>query len=281
MDQIVDADKGLGTTYERWALNRMLGRLWETYQFQSVFEGPGDGVAGISGINSLILAKNNIPVTIMLENEQKVSMAKKVWELYAPNSGAIFKSGQIGPGIPFSDSSFELVWNFNVINRNPKAEIIANEMCRISSKFVLICVPNRHNYSFGLQRLQYRVGKREWDRGEKNLLEAKPWVRLLQKNGLQIREIFYVHCPWWPDIINPDQFILDFFPFLKSLAQKAKPENRRHWPFDHLPYYDPEKNKDLFKEMENLAWFENTRMIWLQRLFAHHVCILAEKRDRS
>ena len=33
--------------------------------------------------------------------------------------------------------------------------------------------------------------------------------------------------------------------------------------------------------MENLAWFENTRMIWLQKLFAHHVCILAEKRERS
>ena len=281
MDQIVDADKGLGTTYERWALNRMLVRLLETYKFQSVFEGPGDGVAGISGINSLILGKKDISVTIMLESEQKEDMAKKVWGIYAPNSGVFFIPEKIDPTLPFPESSFDLVWNFNVINRYIKAEIMVNEMCRISRKFVLLCVPNRYNYSFGLQRLQYRVGKREWDRGEKHLLEAKPWVNLLQKNSLQIREIFYVHCPWWPDIINPDQFILDFFPFLKSMAKKAKSENRRYWHCTNLPYYDPVKNESLFKEMENLAWFENTRITWLQKLFAHHVCILAEKRSHS
>ena len=278
MDQIVDADKGLGTTYERWALNQMLVRLLKTYKIQSAFEGPGDGVAGISGINSLILGKNDIPVTIMLENKQKENLAKKVWEIYAPNSGFTFITGQGNPVFPFSESSFDLVWNFNVLNRLPKAENWVNEMCRVSRQFILICVPNRFNYSFGIQRLQYRAGKREWDRGEKHLLEPSPWIKLLQKNNLQVREIFYVHCPWWPDIVNPDQFVLDFFPFLKSLAKKAKPENRRYWHYTRLPYYDSIEYKDLFKEMENLAWFENTRISWLQRLFAHHVCILAEKK---
>ena len=221
MDQIVDADKGLGTTYERWALNRMLSRLWETYQFQSVFEGPGDGVAGISGINSLVLGKKDVPVTIMLENEQKSSMAKKVWEIHAPKSGVTFKSEQIDSSLPFPESSFELVWNFNVINRYPEAEIMTNEMCRISSKFVLICVPNRYNYSFGLQRLQYRVGKRKWDRGEKNLLEAKPWVKLLQKNDLKIRK-FLCSLSLVAGYYQPRPVYSGFFPLLKISGKKSK-----------------------------------------------------------
>jgi hypothetical protein len=73
VDDVVRADTGLGTAYERWALNRLLGRFHSRYQFHNLLEAPGDGMTGISGLNSLVLGLKGVEVSLLLPGERKKS----------------------------------------------------------------------------------------------------------------------------------------------------------------------------------------------------------------
>ena len=79
--QITLADTGLGTTYERWALNRVLQHIQQVCQSQSVLEGPGDGMTGIAGINSMVLGRQGIPVTLHLMDSAQAAYAESVWKI--------------------------------------------------------------------------------------------------------------------------------------------------------------------------------------------------------
>jgi hypothetical protein len=268
------ADTGLGTTYERWALNRVLQHIQQVCQIQSLLEGPGDGMTGIAGINSIILGRQGIHITLHLLDPSQAAYAERVWKIHAPQASLKIVTD---PNIYFPDQSYDLVWNFNILPRAPDPGILLAEMARISRRYVFFCVPNADNYSFWLHRLHHRVAKQRWDHGDISWMRPAPWLEVLPDNGLRLCETFYLDCPWWPDIVNPGQLIADFLPFLKFAARKAAPENRLKWEPETLPYYDQERYPEMYQKMQHLAFFENSRLPLLKRLFGHHFGILAEK----
>ncbi len=268
------ADTGLGTTYERWALNRVLQRIQQAYQIQSVLEGPGDGMTGIAGINSIILGRQGIPVTLHLLDASEAAYAESVWNIHAPQAPLEIVTG---PDIRFPDRSYDLVWNFNVLTCAPDPGVLLAEMTRISRRYVFFCVLNAGNYSFWLHRLHHKVAKQPWDHGDVALMRPAPWRALLADKNLRLCEAFYLDCPWWPDIVDPAQLLVDFLPFLKRAPQKAKPENRMKWEPETLPYFDPVRYPEIHHKMQRLAFFENSRFPLLKRLFGHHFGVLAEK----
>jgi SAM-dependent methyltransferase len=273
-EPITPADTGLGTTYERWALNRVLLRLQQAYQIHSVLEGPGDGMTGIAGINSLVLGRQGLPVTLHLLDTSQAAYAKSVWHLHAPQASLEIVTGS---DVRFPDRSFDLVWNFNVLTRAPDPAALLAEMARVSRRYVFFCVLNAGNYSFWLHRLHHRVAGQPWDHGDVALMRPAQWRAALAEKNLRLREVFYLDCPWWPDIVDPAQLLVDFFPFLKRAPQQAKPENRMKWEPETLPYYDPERFPAVHRQMARLAFFEDSPLMWLKRLFGHHLAILVEK----
>jgi SAM-dependent methyltransferase len=277
VEEVVHADTGLGTTYERWALNRFLLRLHDQYHFQSVLEAPGDGMTGISGINSLILGLHGAAVTTMLPYREKAEFARKVWAYHAPSANYEVREDYVEYWLPFDDDQFDLVWNFNVMVGQDNPQELLEEMKRVSRRHVLVCIPNRSNYAFWLHRLHHRVSKEPWDHGKITLMQPQPWRRMFTELDMNVEEICWLDCPLWPDIIDPAQMIKDFFPFLKNLAERASYKNRFSWNYDELPYYKPLEFYDIHQRMAKLAYFENSRLPWLKKKFAHHVCILAGK----
>jgi len=141
----------------------------------------------------------------------------------------------------------------------------------------LLFVPNRRNYGFWLHRLHHWVAGEAWDHGPVELLTPKPWQGLLEDRGLKVHEPMWVDIPWWPDIVDISQMMVDFFPFLKFLAPKARPENRYCWDVEDLPYYDPSRYSQVHERMEQLSFIENSHLPLIKKLFAHHVGILGEK----
>jgi hypothetical protein len=274
---VVQADTGMGTTYERWALNRLLVRLHHQLGFRNALEAPEDGMTGISGINSLILGLRKVEITLLLSDPDRAGFARKVWGHHAPGSGVKILNGWDENRLPFVNGQFEFVWNFNVMTRLADPLSLLNEMCRVSSRYIFICVPNRYNYAFWLHRLHHRVAKEPWDHGRVDRMEPAPWQKIFSDLGLQIQDIHWLDCPWWPDIVNPSQLIKDFFPFLKNLAARTRPESRYCWFYNELPYYQPVLHPEVHQRMARLAFFENTPVVPLKRLFAHHVAILARK----
>jgi hypothetical protein len=273
------ADIGLGTTYERWALNRFLLRLHNQYHFESVLETPRDGMTGISGINSLILGMQNVPVTLLLDNKEKARFARLVWKYYNPSAKFHALDGCNGVWLPFEDNEFDFVWNFNVMTVQADCREILEEMKRVSKRFIMVCVPNRSNYAFPLHRLHHRVSGDPWDHGKIELMDPQPWQKMFNQMNMKVVEVSWLDCPWWPDIIDPEKMIKDFFPFLKRLAKRARSENRYYWYYDELPYYNPLEFSEIHQRMAKLAYFENSRIPWLKKRFAHHVCVLACKED--
>ncbi len=268
------ADTGLGTTYERWALNRALQRIQQTYHIQSVLEGPGDGMTGIAGINSIVLGRQGIHVTLYLINSSQAAYAERVWKIHAPQASFEIMTD---PNARFPDQSYDLVWNFNILPRASDPSMLLAEMVRASRRYVFFCVPNAGNYSFWLHRLHHRVARQPWDHGDIRWMRPAPWLAMLPDKGLRLCEFLYLDCPWWPDIVNPAELLMDFFPFLKQAPQKAAPENRMKWEPEALPYYDPERYPEIHHKMQRLAFFENSPFRLLKRLFGHHFGILAEK----
>jgi hypothetical protein len=273
-------DCGLGTTYERWALNRFLENRFKKAHFHSVLEGPDDGMTGIYGLNSLMLGRMGMEVTLAFRDPAKAEFAKSTWQHYvSPEQLPTLQILNENQDLSDLDRKFDLVWNFNVVNRLPDPEACLQQMCNLSKDLVLIFVPNARNYSFFLHRLQHKVNKKPWDHGSPEWLEAKPYRRILSDMGLDVIDEVWVDCPWWPDIVDLGELIADFFPFLKRLAKRAKPENRLLWQANALPYYDSIKYKKIHQQMNRLAFFERSPFSWLNKTFAHHIGILAKKRS--
>lgn len=275
-NQITTQDKGLGTTYERWALNRFLLTVFKDKEIKTVFEGPGDGMTGIAGINSLILAMNVMQVTLILPKSDQAHFANQVWSHYLSGKEVTWKIIQ-SDFLTLEREKFDLVWNFNVMTQQDNPANLLEKMCCLSHRYVLIFVPNRQNYSFPLHRLHHKVAKQPWDHGDIALMHPEIWRNMFAQLKFHCFEPVWVDCPWWPDIVDIGQLVEDFFPFLKGIAQRAKPSNRYAWDANNLPYYETEQVSEINRRMTGLAYFENSRITWVKKIFAHHVGILARR----
>jgi hypothetical protein len=279
-NEVVKSDVGLGTTFERCVLNQYLLRLYEEKEIRTLLEGPDDGIAGIVGINSLILGIQGTDVTLVLPDEMCANFAKFVWSIYAPKNQPDFIIST-NSDLPIHERQFDLVWNFNVMTRMADTQTMLSQMRGLSKKYILFFVPNSSNYSFFLHRLHHKVTKQEWDHGTIGLMRPESWQDMLNNLGLNICETVWLDCPWWPDIVDFGQLISDFFPFLKRLAIHARPDNRYQWTADELPYYDIARYPEVHQTIARLSYFENSNLPWLKKRFAHHVGILAEKIQSS
>lgn len=274
--EIACHDTGLGTTYERYALNKLLIRLARELDIHTVLEGPFDGMTGIGGLNSLVLARHGAQVCVVLPNQEMAEQAEGAWEAAGCRSRGTFVVSS-KPVLQFPDDSFDLVWNFNVISRLENLTEVLDEMLRVSRRYILVFVPNRRNYGFWLHRLHHRVSGEPWDHGPVELLAPGPWQHILKERGLKVHEPMWVDVPWWPDIVDIGQMMADFFPFMKPLAARARPENRYCWDVGNLPYFDPSRYPEIHARLERLSFIENSRLSVVKKLFAHHVGILGEK----
>ncbi|MBC7249492.1 MAG: class I SAM-dependent methyltransferase [Anaerolineae bacterium] len=277
-EDVVYCDTGLGTTYERFALNKLLSHISKERQIKSVLEGPHDGMTGIAGLNSIVLALTGARVTVVLESQQHVDLAMKAWRAVGDGLRVNFVVSARGR-LDFPAGSFDLVWNFNVLPRLPNAGAMIQTMTEISRRYVLIFVPNRANYGFWLHRWQHRVAKEPWEHGDIGLMDGEALARAMRAQGLRVLNTWLVDVPWWPDIADPGKLLTDFFPFLKPVADGARPERRYRWDVHHLPYFDEESYPDVHTRMRRLGFIERSRWMPLKRLFAHHVGVLAEKPD--
>ncbi len=275
-EDIARFDTGLGTVYERFALNSLLCQIAAEREIKSVLEGPHDGMTGIAGLNSIVLALGGAQVTVVLESQQHVDLAMQAWQAVRGDSRASFVVSASG-SLDFPADSFDLVWNFNVLPRSPDVAVTIRAMAAVTRRYVLAFVPNRANYSFGFHRWQHRVAKEPWDHGDVALMDGQALERVMTAQGLRVLDTWLVDVPWWPDIADPGKLLTDFFPFLQPVANEARPERRYKWDVRHLPYFDEKAYPEVHARMKRLGFIERSRWMPIKRLFAHHVGVLAEK----
>ena len=76
---MTDYNEGLGLVYERFVLNDLLARLCRRYNVANVLEAPIYGMAGVSGINSVALARSGCEVTLVDSDAGRLADIERVW----------------------------------------------------------------------------------------------------------------------------------------------------------------------------------------------------------
>jgi hypothetical protein len=267
-------DIGLGTTYERFALNAWLMQSMGEYPLRTVLEGPGDGMAGILGLNSLVFGRQRIRVVVVLEDMMAIDLARKGWRSQHCLDCVQFLCSP-GGRIPIAADQFDLVWNFNRLPfYDPRALVV--EMVRLSRRYVALVVPNRRNYGFPARRLYHRRTRLPWPHGNTAVMDPGTVRGLLEEAGLRVLEVRWLDVPWWPDILDPTEWFSAMVPGARRLLSHDQRDRYCRGPED-LPYFDPLAYADLHQRMHRLGWLERVLPALLQVPFAHHFAVLAVK----
>jgi hypothetical protein len=197
-------DEGLGSSYERIVLNNKLESICKHFNISSVLETPSFGFTGLSGINSIALAKNGKNITIVDNDEKRIELISKTWKkLSLPVK--IEYSNKFS-SLPFINNSFDLSWNFSALWFVDDLSIFLKELTRVTSQVILLSVPNRSGIGYISQKI---LGYKELKKylKEENIL-PKNIKKEMKNNGWLLIDSNYIDCPPWPDIGMPKEKFL-------------------------------------------------------------------------
>ncbi len=256
-----DRNEGLGSSYERVVLNLKLDEIRKSYHITSALEVPLFGFTGLSGINSMWLAKHHVSVHVIDNDQERLELIKQVWN--EVHLAADFLYQKQFEQLPFADKTIDFAWNFSAMWFLEDMETFLKELTRVISKVIMICVPNRNGCGYLIQKCISGAEVKKFLREEfiipHNIIEA------LQRLGWTLREQNYIDCPPWPDIAMPKEDFLKIFK-LGFLA----PQDTSEIPFYSIMDFYSGKDNKFDQKMLRYGWFENIAPKFLKFFWAHH-----------
>lgn len=256
-----DPYEGLGTTYERFILHRHLERIRTQYGVKTVLDVPSFGMTGISGINSMWLARQGASVTVVDHNEERASLIRRVWQKTGLEVSIVCQSPDYRR-LPFEDKTFDMSWNFASLWFVQDLRRFLSELTRTTRKVILICIPNTSGFGHLIRRV---LNRQEFahlrlenfaSRRIKKIMSSLDWVVIEQ--GL-------FDVPPWPDIAMKKEELLKMWR-LEWVSRLFTKENTEEESI--LDYFSGKKN-DMEKHMMRYGFLENSPTL-VKRFWAHH-----------
>ena len=151
---LTDYNEGLGLVYERFVLNDFLERLRRQYGINSVLEAPLYGMAGVSGINDVILARNGVSVTMVDDTPERVEGVQRIWrdDLRLPAEILCIDPGAWG-NLPLASKSFDLTWEWAGLWYIADPAGLLRELVRTSRNLVFVAMPNNIQVGYWMRKL--------------------------------------------------------------------------------------------------------------------------------
>ena len=268
---LTDYNEGLGLVYERCVLNDFLLRLKGHYGFYKVLEAPLFGMAGVSGINSVALARARCPVTLADDNAERIAGIERIWsELALP---AVFTSVQDWSRLPYPDRSFDFVWNWAALWRLGDPAAFLPEMVRCANHLVFVAVPNPAQV--GYQVRKHIVEPEFVKEVDERWTDIGMIRRQLQLLGVEILGQGVLDVPPWPDTVMPANELLH-----RLGIRSRKLEGRftgEGWRWSTMDYYLG-RQPDLYDRVMKYAWLEHLPLPWrAKQIWAHHRWLLGRR----
>ncbi|MCK4956995.1 MAG: methyltransferase domain-containing protein [Candidatus Cloacimonetes bacterium] len=260
-------DEGLGSSYERVVINQKLLQLCQKFNVSNLLESPSFGFTGISGINSFAAAQSGISVTLTDHDQTRINLVENIWDNLDTKINANLVSDYAN--LPFEDNQFDLSWNFSAMWFTKDLSAALSELCRVSRKAVLICVPNRSGLGYLSQKFLEKEDLNKYLK-EANIIPQNI-ITEMDKLGWKLVEHNFMDCPWWPDIGMPKAKFLSNFGLRWLLKEK------KHQPISIVDYYkgnDPEFSQKMLKHY----WFEKYVPNFFKTIWSHHKYYLFEKK---
>mgnify|MGYP001039902834 FL=1 len=276
-----DYNEGLGLVYERFVLNDFLSDLQARYAVASVLEAPLFGMAGVSGINSVALAKAGAAVTLVDDHAERLAAVQRIWDELG--LAARFVHHLDWERLPFPDGAFDLAWNWAALwhlsdgspatSEMPAA--LLRELVRVSDRVVFVAMPNRAQVGYLLRK--YILERDFVDYVDEGWADIGRVRRILEAAGVRIVLQGVLDVPPWPDTVMPASEVLQ-----RLGIRSAKLGNRfsgDSWEWSTMAYYLGEQ-PDLYERVMRYAWLDRAPIPWqIKAVWAHHRFVVGLKGD--
>lgn len=266
---MTDYNEGLGLVYERIMLNEFLEQLREEWRIESVLEAPIFGMAGVSGINSVALARQGAAVTLVDDNRERLDGVRRIW--HELELDASFNELADLTHLPFPDRAFDLAWNWAALWYLRDPSRLVQELARVSRRLVFVAMPNRAQVGYLLRKyLLERDFVRYVDEDWANIGRVK---EILTAAGCQVVAEGVLDVPPWPDTVMPAAQVLG------KLGIKSTRFEGEGWSWSSMDYYLG-KRPELQSQIERYAFLERAPVPWqLKSIWAHHRYVVVRTKD--
>ena len=280
---LTDYNEGLGLVYERFVLNDFLQALRREYGIETVLEAPLFGMAGVSGINSVVLAQAGVHLTLVDDHAQRLAAVERIWGEMGL-SAQFIHHGQ-WEHLPFADHTFDLAWNWAALwylsagDRSSEAssrpETLLRELARVSRRVVFVAMPNRVQVGYLLRK--YLLERDFVNYVDEGWADIGRVSRVLEGAGVRIVRQGVLDVPPWPDTVMPASEVL------KRLGVKSKKLEGQFsgasWQWSTMAYYLGQQ-PDLYERVMRYAWLDRARFPWrIKAVWAHHRYVVGVKGD--
>jgi SAM-dependent methyltransferase len=266
--------EGLGSSYERVVLNLKLEEVRTRYGISTCLEAPVFGFTGLTGINSMGLAKSGVQVTLVDDHRERLGLINDAWQQAGEKCTGVFV--QDFTPLPFGDKSFDFSWNFSALWFVSDIQRLLEELARVTRKAILLCVPNRWGIGFFLDKY-VSVPELRGELKEENVSPGE-LHRRMGSLGWSLAESGYIDVPPWPDIGMKKEDFLKLFG-LGFLVADRTGANEIAPPLTIMNYYtgtDP----DFPSRMLRYHWFEQKVPKLIKAIWGHHCYLLLEPSAR-
>jgi hypothetical protein len=272
---LTDYNEGLGLVYERFVLNDFLAELAQRFAVRSVLEAPLYGMAGVTGINDVVFARQGISVTAVDDNPQRIQGVRRIWQddLKLPIDLVRVAHDQWGC-LPFPDAHFDLTWQWAglwYIN-NPAG--LLRELVRTSKKLVFVAMPNNLQVGYWMRKLV--IDRDFFATHDESWTDIARIRTLLEDEGVEIIQQGVLDVPPWPDTVMPANEVLKRLGIhSRKLEEQFTGDG---WQWSTMAYYLGQE-PDLYDRVIRYAWLDHAPLPWqVKAIWAHHRYLLGKVR---
>jgi SAM-dependent methyltransferase len=270
---LTNYDEGLGLVYERFVLNDYLTALALRYRVRSALEAPLYGMAGVSGINCVALAREGVDVTLVDDNAERLAGVQRIWEedLQLPVSLVRVSPGAWG-SLPLPDDSFDLAWEWAALWHIADPAGLLRELARVSRNLVFVAMPNSLQLGYWMRK--WILEREFFDDHDEAWTSMARIKALLQDAGLTVIEEGVLDVPPWPDTVMPAGEVLQRLGIRSERLQEQFSGDG--WSWSTMAYYlgdEPQLRERVMK----YAWLDQACLPWqVKAVWAHHRYVLAK-----
>lgn len=256
-------NEGMGGCYERIVYSSIVSDIMEKTGCKSLLELNTTFIAGVPGINSVILARKGYDVTVTVK-PRDYEDTLKVWEMIGLRDKVKIIKLDTDIATPFKDGQFDMVWNYLVFDQYRNPLPMTKEMARISNKIVMHFTLGPYNYGLFWHRFIHWRTHKFYDHGYPKNSTIGSMKKYHEEAGLTPIRWGGVDCPPWMDTV--DGQLGDSMTYMDAYGMRNK------WVWCSA---NPEcGNNKLVK----LLWsWEKAMPEWFKVVMAHHLYVASMK----
>ncbi len=258
--------EGLGSSYERIVLNRLILRLHRESNYQSALESPCFGFTGISGINLVALAKAGVKVMLEDHSADRITLIRNTWMgLDVPLQ---IRQNHGYHKLDYPDKSIDFGFNFSALWFVDDLGDFISEICRVVRGDILLCVPNQDGVGYKGQLKGY--SPELFPELRIQHIDPASIVFLMRNEGWNLVDSNYVDCPPWPDIgMSKEDYLARLTGKKQAETGREEKSSQNGKALSILPYYQGE-DPGFERRMMRFYHFERVAPRFIKRFWAHH-----------